>query len=144
MGRGMLIAFTQMEVFPIETGPNRSETKPMLNRGARHCYGSGMVYDVFVETWHHAQQLDHRRGTIRGWAMTRPRRRALYREFEGRHDAGVLRNLFIELPEDLAEVLEGAYYDGMSAAALADRLGIPVGTMAANVVAANGTSGGDA
>ena len=114
-----------------------------------------LVHDVFVEAWHHAHEFDPRRGTVRAWLTTRARSRALDRvghrtrgaqavalagaetatatagdrEFEGRHDAAVLRHSLAGLPSELAEVIEGAYYDGMSATDLADRFAIPVGTV---------------
>lgn len=116
-----------------------------------------LVHDVFVEAWHHAHEFDPRRGTVRAWLTTRARSRALDRvghrtrgaravalagaetatatatagdsEFEGRHDAAVLRHSLAGLPSELAQVIEGAYYDGMSATDLADRFAIPVGTV---------------
>ena len=114
-----------------------------------------VVHDVFVEAWHHAHEFDPRRGTVRAWLTTRARSRALdrighrtrgaqaialagaqtatatagARDFEGHHDASVLRHSLAGLPNELAEVIEGAYYDGMSATELADRFAIPVGTV---------------
>jgi RNA polymerase sigma-70 factor (ECF subfamily) len=114
-----------------------------------------VVHDVFVEAWHHAAEFDPRRGSVRAWLTTRARCRALDRvghrergaralfmagvettaatvgatELETRHDAAVLRSSVVGLPADLAQLVEGAYYEGMSASALAARFSIPVGTV---------------
>jgi RNA polymerase sigma-70 factor, ECF subfamily len=114
-----------------------------------------VVHDVFVEAWHHAHEFDPRRGTVRSWLTTRARSRALdrvghrergvrahahayadglvatagARDVEGQHDAAILRGSLAGLPPELADVIEGAYYQGMSATELADRFSIPVGTV---------------
>lgn len=114
-----------------------------------------LVHDVFVEAWHHAHEFDPGRGTVRAWLTTRARSRALdrigrrergarvaalvggeapgatagERELEGGHDAGILRGVLGQLPAELAAVIEGAYFDGLSASALAERFSIPVGTV---------------
>lgn len=41
----------------------------------------------------------------------------------------MLRSSLLDLPDDLARVIEGTYYDGMSASELASQLGVPVGTV---------------
>lgn len=114
-----------------------------------------VVHDVFVEAWHHAHEFDAERGTARAWLTIRARSRALDRlghrergvrvasrvgaeaaawtaadrDAEGRHDAQVLRSSILGLPGELADMIEGAYYHGMSATELADRFAIPVGTV---------------
>jgi RNA polymerase sigma-70 factor, ECF subfamily len=45
------------------------------------------------------------------------------------HDAEVVRRSLADLPPPLVEVIEGAYYDGLTTAALAARLAIPQGTV---------------
>jgi RNA polymerase sigma-70 factor (ECF subfamily) len=116
-----------------------------------------VVHDVFVEVWHHAHAFDPGRGSVRAWLTVRARSRALDRlgrrtrgdravartgaeapadggpsgphEAETLYDAGVLRHSMLALPEELACLLQGAYYEGMSAAELAARFGLPVGTV---------------
>lgn len=114
-----------------------------------------LVHDVFVEAWHHAHDFDPARGTVRAWLTTRARSRALDRighrqrgarvvalvgeeeprasagdrELEGRHDAGILHRSLGRLPDELVSLIEGAYFEGLSATALAERFGIPVGTV---------------
>lgn len=116
-----------------------------------------VVHDVFVEAWHHAHEFDPVRGNVRAWLTVRARSRALDRvgrrnrgaraeartwaetspdaqrtgalEAESLHDARVLRLSMLELPEELAHLVHGAYYEGMSAAELAIRFGLPVGTV---------------
>ena len=114
-----------------------------------------LLHDVFVEAWHHAHDFDPARGTVRAWLTTRARSRALdrighrergarvvalvggeaprtstgEREFEGRHDAGVLHRSLSDLPAELVALIEGAYFDGLSASALAEKFCIPVGTV---------------
>lgn len=128
-------------------------SRRILRDGAQ---AEDLVHDVFVEAWHHAHEFDVRRGSVRAWLTTRTRSRALdrlgYRErsarvlsvvsgaspetdgqnrasAEDQYDAAVLRGSLIDLPPELAQVIDGAYYEGMSAAALAERLGIPIGTV---------------
>jgi RNA polymerase sigma-70 factor (ECF subfamily) len=116
-----------------------------------------VVHDVFVEAWHHASEFDPRRGSVRAWLTVRARSRALDRlgrrnrgerlvarggaevpadhghagahEVESRCDARVVRLSMVGLPEELADLIQGAYYEGMSATQLAARFGLPVGTV---------------
>jgi RNA polymerase sigma-70 factor, ECF subfamily len=114
-----------------------------------------VVHDVFVEAWHHAHDFDPARGTVRAWLTTRARSRALdkighrergarvsalvseqaprtsagERELEGRHDAGILHKSLGHLPPELVDLIEGAYFEGLSATTLAERFSIPVGTV---------------
>jgi RNA polymerase sigma-70 factor (ECF subfamily) len=50
-------------------------------------------------------------------------------QFDANLDARILRSSLLDLPDELARVIEGTYYDGLSAAELAGQLGIPVGTI---------------
>jgi RNA polymerase sigma-70 factor, ECF subfamily len=114
-----------------------------------------VVHDVFVEAWHHAHDFDPARGTVRAWLTTRARSRALdrighrergarvvalvgeeapratagERELEGRHDAGILHRSLRHLPNELVSLIEGAYFEGLSATTLAERFCLPVGTV---------------
>lgn len=123
-----------------------------------------LVHDVFVEAWHHAHEFDPGRGTVRAWLTTRARSRALdrigHRErgarvaalvggetprtlagervLESGHDAGILRGVLGHLPAELVAVIEGAYFDGLSASDLAERFAIPVGTVKSRLARAIG------
>lgn len=123
-----------------------------------------LVHDVFVEAWHHAHEFDPDRGTVRAWLTTRARSRALdrigHRErgarvaalvkgetpraladervLESGHDAGILRGVLGHLPAELVAVIEGAYFDGLSASDLAERFSIPVGTVKSRLARAIG------
>ncbi len=112
-----------------------------------------IAHDVFVEAWHHAEEYDPERGTVGGWLTLRTRSRALDRrgrlikqtqiaegglanasgvtpsELDVGADLGAVRRSIVALPVELAEVIHGAYYEGLTAQALADRSGIPVGTV---------------
>jgi RNA polymerase sigma-70 factor (ECF subfamily) len=112
-----------------------------------------IVHDVFVEAWHHADEFDPERGSVRAWLTTRARSRALDRassrkrherasdrviaearvetdsDLEGEVDAATLRGNLLGLPPELAQLIAGAYYEGLSAQTLADRFDLPVGTV---------------
>jgi RNA polymerase sigma-70 factor (ECF subfamily) len=112
-----------------------------------------VVHDVFVEAWQRANDFDPEHGTARAWLTTRARSRAIDRaaravrgeravghaqagtcstasvDLDGHADAGTLRRNLRRLPDELAQLIEGIYYEGSSAQALSERFEIPVGTV---------------
>jgi RNA polymerase sigma-70 factor (ECF subfamily) len=116
-----------------------------------------LVHDVFLEAWHRAGSYDPTRGSVRSWLLVRVRSRALDRlralEVAQRHadgDAaragaeppahpeaallgGVARTRALEaidaLPEAQREVVRLSCLEGMSSREIAERCGLPVGTV---------------
>jgi RNA polymerase sigma-70 factor (ECF subfamily) len=112
-----------------------------------------LLHDVFLEAWHHARDYDVSRGTVRAWLLTRTRSRALDRRAARARQARVVEQASLEqapervsdggvafdaervrremasLPAELIEVLELAYFEGLSSSEIAGRLEIPTGTV---------------
>ena len=114
-----------------------------------------LVHDVFLEAWRASSSFDPRRGTLRTWLMVRLRSRALDRlrsagetrrvDTGGEHlpapktvpaedpelspDRHAVRGVVAELPPPQRQVIELAYFNGLSASEIAVRIGIPVGTV---------------
>jgi RNA polymerase sigma-70 factor (ECF subfamily) len=112
-----------------------------------------VLHDVFVEAWHHARDFDPARGSARAWLVTRMRSRCLDRRATASRQARMASELAQEadapsrgqpgqaldsarlhgqiagLPAELAQIIELAYFDGLSSSAMARRLDIPVGTV---------------
>lgn len=123
-----------------------------------------LVHDVFVEAWGCAGDFDARRGTVRRWLLVRLRSRAIdrlrslalldrhrRREADGmdaeragnepglewsREDGDRLRAVLRTLPDEQRSLVELAYFDGLSHAELAMRVGAPVGTVKSRLFAA--------
>lgn len=114
-----------------------------------------LLHDVFLEVWRHAKDYDEGRGSVRSWLLLRLRSRALDRLKSAgwsrvvSMEAGGIReeNLVAEtesgpgpdgarvrkaveaLPHDQRVVLEQAYFEGLSLSEIADRSGVPLGTV---------------
>lgn len=119
-----------------------------------------LLHDVFLEAWRSAGQFDPARGTVRAWLVTRMRSRALDRRRSAGWSRGVgldhggpepaappvdpgagaegarLRGAVLGLPPEQRAVLELAYFDGLSSTEIAERLGVPVGTVKSRTAAA--------
>lgn len=121
-----------------------------------------VIHDVFLEAWRHAADYDATRGSVRAWLMLRTRSRALDVQRSprvARHsnaaDEGWLaelsdpeaergfapdqlrvRRILISLPQEQREVLLLGYFEGLSSSEIAERVGIPVGTVKSRVAAA--------
>jgi RNA polymerase sigma-70 factor, ECF subfamily len=123
------------------------------------------VQDAFLAAWRTAAAFDPARGNASTWLLTLVHRRAvdLVRR-EERRRADVLdesapaasgdstdeaaevraqrravQAALAQLPADQREALELAYYGGLSQSQLAERLGIPLGTVKSRMFAALGT-----
>jgi RNA polymerase sigma-70 factor (ECF subfamily) len=115
-----------------------------------------LVHDVFLEAWHRARSYDPARGPVRSWLLVKLRSRALDRlralEVVHRHvqrldgldpDPGALRELerfrrmarsraidaISALPASQREIVEMSSIQGYSCSEIAERCGLPVGTV---------------
>jgi len=118
------------------------------------------VQDAFVAAWRTAAAFDPSRGTASTWLLTLVHRRAvdLVRREERRRgdpleaapaaagestdeEAWVraerrrVQAALAELPPDQREALELAYYGGLTQSELAERLGVPLGTVKSRMFA---------
>ncbi len=118
-----------------------------------------VLHDVFIEAWQKVHTYDPRRGSVRSWILIRTRSRALDRlrspartrsssldemhdgqrpvlESEdpaGAADRSAVRAAVAALPQSKREVLEMAYFGGLSSTEISKDLGIPVGTVKSRV-----------
>ena len=117
-----------------------------------------VLQEVFWEAWQGADRYDPARGTPEAWLITRARTRAIDRvrserrrgetfvapvdeelaaapveaggDAAGRAEArGVIRSALARLPEAQREVIELAYYAGLTQTEIAERLKQPLGTV---------------
>jgi RNA polymerase sigma-70 factor (ECF subfamily) len=111
-----------------------------------------LVHDVVLEAWLHAADFDATRGSLRSWLLVRLRSRAIDRmgrvglrttPIDETDDARLgtfslpieqadqigLREAVDRLDPDVREVLELTYFRGMTADAIAQTSGTPVGTV---------------
>ena len=121
------------------------------------------VQDAFLGAWRTAAAFDPKRGTVSTWLMTLVHRRAvdLVRREDRRRtdvldDAPVaagettdeqaavreerrrVQAALAKLPADQREALELAYYGGLTQSELAERLGVPIGTVKSRMFAGLG------
>ena len=121
-----------------------------------------LLHDVFVEAWKRANTYDPKRASVRAWLHLRMRSRCLDRVKSARwsrsqplpdregaagsaqpkmeeHADGVrLRAALSKLPEDQQTVLVLGYFEGLSSSEIAERIGVPIGTVKSRVAAAMG------
>jgi RNA polymerase sigma-70 factor (ECF subfamily) len=114
-----------------------------------------LVQDIFLEAWHHAGEYSPDRGSVRAWLVVRARSRALDRlgkrardarlaeemgmlpRQEGSGTMGVVdaldarraRSLASRLAPEMVDVLDLAYFEGLSCSEIAARLDLPIGTV---------------
>ena len=114
-----------------------------------------LVHDLFLEVWRASADYDPARGAVRTWLLVRLRSRALDRRRSGHaryivavedlqtvdrpqvpqedpvlssDRAAVVREMD-QLPPEQRQVLELAYFEGLSAAEIGKRVGVPTGTV---------------
>jgi RNA polymerase sigma-70 factor (ECF subfamily) len=116
-----------------------------------------LLHDVFLEAWRTAKDFDPNRGRVRTWLAIRMRSRALdiqksarvsrnagdagldrlvERESEASPDHAKVRAALGALPADQRQVIELAYFDGLSCSEISDRISIPIGTVKSRLAAA--------
>jgi len=114
-----------------------------------------LVHDVLMEAWQKAGDYDPTRGSVRTWLLVRLRSRALDRcrragrirvETMEEHtlddvlpapegdpgqslDHARVRRAVLDLPAAQRQVLELAYFEGLSSSEIAERLPIPIATV---------------
>lgn len=118
------------------------------------------VQDAFLSIWRSAPTFDSRRGAARSWLLTLVHRRAVdllrqggrrrERPTEASPEVGTLstadtaalqnerrrvRAALDSLPSKQSRPLELAYYGGYSQSEIAERLGLPIGTIKSRVFA---------
>lgn len=119
-----------------------------------------LVHDVLMEVWQKCADYDPGRGSVRTWLLVRLRSRALDRcrragrlrtetledrALDDRPAAGDepgqsldhdrVRRALAELPAPQRLALELAYFDGLSASEIAERLAVPIGTVKSRTAA---------
>lgn len=120
-----------------------------------------LLHDVFLEVWRSAKDYDLTRGRVRTWLIIRMRSRALdvtksarvsrrsgdpevldrmvaEGDVTGSPDRQRVRTALAELSADQRQVLELAYFDGQSCSEIAERIGIPIGTVKSRLAAGLG------
>lgn len=122
--------------------------------------GEDLVHDVFLEVWRHASTFDPARGSVRTWILVRLRSRALDRLRSAKTrrevatddhepnlavdeaedpalapDRRAVRHALAELPPEQREVIELAYFQGLTSSEIAERMGSPLGTVKSRTAA---------
>lgn len=131
----------------------------IVGRGAE---AEDVIHDVFLEAWRHAADYDHARGSVKSWLLLRTRSRSLDLQKSARvskqvssfDDAWVadladpsrdtaagadqtrIRQVLAALPPEQREVLLLGYFEGLSSSEIAERVGVPLGTVKSRVAAA--------
>lgn len=133
---------------------------------ARRIVGRGpeaedVIHDVFLEAWRHSADYDPTRGSVKAWLLLRTRSRSLdvqksarvSKQASGLDDAWLaelsapgdgaaspdqerVRRVLVALPVEQREVLLLGYFQGLSSSEMAERLGVPIGTVKSRVAAA--------
>ncbi|HEX5657698.1 MAG TPA: sigma-70 family RNA polymerase sigma factor, partial [Polyangiales bacterium] len=113
-----------------------------------------VVQDTFLEVWRRASEFDGSRGELSSWIMAMARSRAIDRVRRARvraryaetpqqepqpstpdeqaaqhQDGAKLRGVLDTLPPEQKSALELAYFDGLTQQQIAERTGLPLGTV---------------
>lgn len=115
-----------------------------------------LLHDVFLEAWRAAKDFDPKRGRVRTWLAIRMRSRCLDHQKSARvsrnagdaglevvvddravasPDHGRVREALGALSEDQREVVELAYFQGLSCSEIAGRIAKPIGTVKSRLAA---------
>ena len=87
-----------------------------------------LVEEVLAQVWQDAPRFQRRRASVVGWLITSTRARAIARLRSRRaaHDDDVPST---SVPTSSHELVELAYFDGLTLAELAERTGAPLGSI---------------
>jgi RNA polymerase sigma-70 factor (ECF subfamily) len=114
-----------------------------------------VVQDTFLEVWRRASEFDGERGELSAWIMAMARSRSIDRvrrarvrarfaqgsqaepsmtappddEAAQQQDGAKVRGVMETLPPEQRRALELAYFDGLTQQQIAERTGIPLGTV---------------
>lgn len=131
----------------------------IVGRGAE---AEDVIHDVFLEAWRHSADYDAARGSVKSWLLLRTRSRSLdvqksarvSKQAGGLDDAWLaelgdpsrdtaagadqtrIRQVLVALPTEQREVLLLGYFEGLSSSEIAERMGVPIGTVKSRVAAA--------
>jgi RNA polymerase sigma-70 factor (ECF subfamily) len=115
-----------------------------------------LLHDVFLEAWRAAKDFDPKRGRVRTWLAIRMRSRCLDHQKSARvsrnagdaglevvvddravasPDHGRVREALAGLGDDQREVVELAYFQGLSCSEIAARIAKPIGTVKSRLAA---------
>lgn len=115
-----------------------------------------LLHDVFLEAWRCAKDFDPKRGSVRTWLAIRTRSRALDRKKSARvsrnagdkgldavsgnapvpsPDSRRVRDALAGLTIDQRQVVELAYFEGLSCSEISEKIGIPIGTVKSRLAA---------
>jgi len=131
----------------------------IVGRGAE---AEDVIHDVFLEAWRQSADYDAARGSVKSWLLLRTRSRSLdvqksarvskkaaglddawlaelgdpSRDTAAGADQGRIRQVLASLAPDQREVLLLGYFEGLSSSEIAERVGVPLGTVKSRVAAA--------
>lgn len=115
-----------------------------------------LLHDVLLEAWRAARDFDPKRGRVRTWLAIRMRSRAIdlrksARVSRNAGDTGLesivderertspdharIRTALADLGPDQRQVVELAYFEGLSCSEIATRVAIPIGTVKSRLAA---------
>ncbi len=115
-----------------------------------------LLHDVFLEAWRAAKDFDPKRGRVRTWLAIRMRSRCLDHQKSARvsrnaGDAGLevvvdereksspdharVRDALGSLGDEQRQVVELAYFDGLSCSEIASKIAKPIGTVKSRLAA---------
>ena len=140
-------------------GDSSALAQRIVGRGAE---AEDVIHDVFLEAWRHSADYDAARGSVKSWLLLRTRSRSLdvqksarvSKQASGLDDAWLaelgdpnrdttagadqqrIRKVLVALPPEQREVLLLGYFEGLSSSEIAERVGVPLGTVKSRVAAA--------
>ena len=154
----MLVAEGEVAAFEALYDRHRAQAYGLAMRVTRRPgLAEEVTQDAFLNLWRKADQFDPARGSLGSWLLTFVRHRAIdalrsgarrernvglegpaehleapertHEEVARREDSRTAHGLVEALPEDQREVIELAYFGGLTQGEIADRVGIPLGTV---------------
>lgn len=146
------------ELYDRYAGTMLALAQRILGRGAE---AEDIIHDVFLESWRHSADYDPARGSVKSWLLLRTRSRSLdvqksarvskqaslpedwlaqlgdpSLDTTGGADRARLREVLVKLSPEQREVLLLGYFEGLSSSEIAERVGVPLGTVKSRVAAA--------